>query len=204
MAFYSWNETAGKMEYKIKKFDKTLLNDFLHYFDNIAFVDNKNWSNCYCTFFYWNEEMEKLEQEGKVEGGRNYAIKLIEEGKMQGYMAYQDNDIVGWCNTNDKLNFPILVDCKELWDIVEKETKIKSIVCFLIAPEMRGKGIATKLLEQICKDAKLAGYEYIEAYPVKNENGNDMNYHGHYSMYEKNGFSFVKEFKYGCMVRKKL
>jgi GNAT superfamily N-acetyltransferase len=190
------------MSITIKKLDKNLLNDFLRYFDNIAFADHKEWSNCYCTYFHCDRNYVKLWDEGKVEGDRNYAIELIENGKMQGYMAYKDNNAVGWCNANDKTNLPYLVDRTELWDINEYSLWIKSIVCFLIAPEMRGKGIATKLLEQACKDAEKDGYEYIEAYPRINENGVYMNYYGPYHMYEKNGFSLLRQFEQDCIVRK--
>jgi len=35
--------------------------------------------------------------------------------------------------------------------------KVKSIFCFAIAPEMRGKGIAKLLLERVCEDAESDG-----------------------------------------------
>jgi GNAT superfamily N-acetyltransferase len=191
------------MDITIKKLNKDLLNDFLHYFNDIAFVDHKEWSNCFCTHFHWGEKEEQLLKEGKVEDG-NYAIKLINDGKMQGYMAYETNNVVGWCNANDKVNFSRLIDRKELWDNNERDIKIKSIVCFLIAPEMRGKGIATKILEQICKDAEKNGYKYIEAYPHQNEKNVYMNHYGPYSMYEKAGFKKIKQFEHDCIVRKDL
>ena len=34
-----------------------------------------------------------------------------------------------------------------------------------IAPDYRGKGIASKVLEKVCDDAKNEGYLYVEAYP---------------------------------------
>ena len=192
------------MDIKIKKLDKTLLIDYLHYFDNVAFVDNKDWSECYCAHFHYAKEFVKLWGEGKAEGGRNYAIDLINNEKLRGYMAYENNAVVGWCNANDKINFANLVERKELWDDDEKDVKIKSIVCFLIAPEMRGKRIATKLLERICEDAKKDGYRYIEAYPHPTEKNVYMNHYGPYSMYKKAGFILIKQFEHDCIVRKNL
>lgn len=42
-----------------------------------------------------------------------------------------------------------------------------SIYCFLITPEMKGKGIAKHLLEYACQDAAENGFDYVEAYPWK-------------------------------------
>lgn len=194
------------MDIRIEKLDKNLSNDFFRYFDDIAFVDHKEWSWCYCTYFHCDEKTREgwAEKEDGHNQSRNYAKKLIENEEMQGYLAYQNNNIVGWCNTNDKINFSGLTARKELWNEDEKGIKIKSIVCFLIAPEMRGKGVATKILERICDDAKSEGYKYLEAYPHHNEKTVYMNYFGYYSMYEKKGFRVVKQFEHDCIVRKEL
>ena len=39
-----------------------------------------------------------------------------------------------------------------------------SIVCFEIAPEYRGQGIASAFIEQVCVDAKEKGYVAVEGY----------------------------------------
>lgn len=44
---------------------------------------------------------------------------------------------------------------------------MKSIFCFVIAPEARRKGIATLLLERVCKDATKDGFDFVESYPYK-------------------------------------
>lgn len=61
------------------------------------------------------------------------------------------------------------------------------LLCIVVAPNMRGKGIATALLKTICSDAKICNYSYIEAYPSLGE-FKELNYHGPFSMYEKLGF----------------
>ena len=37
-----------------------------------------------------------------AEYNREQAIDFIKSGRMQGYLAYVDNEVVGWCNANDK------------------------------------------------------------------------------------------------------
>ena len=62
-----------------------------------------------------------------------------------------------------------------------------AIVCYIVAPDMRGRGIADSLLECACNYAKENGFDYIEGYPsdgafdVRNCGGKD-------SMYIKRGF----------------
>ena len=47
------------------------------------------------------------------------------------------------------------------------DIRIKSIFCFVIAPEMQRMGIATQLVERVCKDAAGEGFDYVEAYVNK-------------------------------------
>jgi len=187
---------------EIKKLSPNLTSDYLEFFDHIAFSDHKEWSWCYCTFFHFDEDMgKKLNAIGK-EGLRSEAVNLIKDQNIQGYLAYEKNKVVGWCNCGDKTNYKRLRACKELWEMKEEHVKIKSVVCFIVAPEMRSKGIATQLLERICSDAKSEGYTYIEAYPYKGAKNSFDHFHGPYKLYEKAGFIEYKEFDYGTVVRK--
>jgi len=43
---------------------------------------------------------------------------------------------------------------REYKDNISLGMKTKSVFCFAIVPDMRGKGIATALLERVCEDAK--------------------------------------------------
>jgi len=81
--------------------------------------------------------------------------------------------------------------------------KIKSIFCFTIAPEMKRKGIATKLLERVCQDAANDGFDFVEAYPKK-EFENDVDFSGPIEMYKKNGFVVFYETEKNFAVRKQL
>ncbi len=30
------------------------------------------------------------------------AMELVQNGEMQGYLVYEGNDVIGWCNVNDR------------------------------------------------------------------------------------------------------
>lgn len=89
-----------------------------------------------------------------------------------------------------------------------KTEKVKSVFCFLIAPDMRGQGIAKMLLEKVCEDAKAEGFDYIEAYPRKKRlfgKANEFsNFQGPYKMFEQAGFTEYKKLSDKIVVRKYL
>jgi GNAT superfamily N-acetyltransferase len=82
--------------------------------------------------------------------------------------------------------------------------KIKSIFCFVIAPEMRRKGISKMLLEHVCNDAILDGFDYIETYPNKEFVSEQFDFVGPKTIYEKNGFYIYHEWPDRLIMRKKL
>lgn len=183
------------MNIEIRKLTIDLLDDWLYFFDNTDFSDNDDWAGCYCMCYHWNEALNEKKRwdcsKSNAPYNREYAVKFIQEQIMQGYLAYCGDKVVGWCNANDKQIYDsVMLRYTDVnWSNFDKSKKIKSIVCFCISPDLRGRGIASRLLERICLDASCDGYEYIEAYPFNHGENND--YHGSKSMYEKNGF---KEF----------
>jgi GNAT superfamily N-acetyltransferase len=197
------------MEIEVKKLTAVLLDDWLDYFDNIAFSDSNDWPGCYCMHFHWNEGLdnrndwnETLEQVYRKTGkadNRGRAIRLIKNGTMQGYLAYHAGKVVGWCNANDKHKYNTVLN--SFFENRENALKVKSIVCFCIASEMRNKGIATKLLEKVCADALVEGYEYVEAYPYNHGQAND--FHGSLVMYEKMGFTRSGQDMDDCIIMRK-
>jgi len=192
------------MDIIIRKLSPKLLNDYLYYFDNVAFTDHKEWSGCYCVEPHLCESVETELSEGTKSSCRDTAIKFINERKLQGYLAYFEDKVVGWCNTNDKLNYEKVKARKEFLTEDDSDKKIKSVMCFNISKNMRGKGIATKLLERICKDATSENYDIIEAYPYSGEPNEFYYFSGPPTIYKKQGFSIYKELENELIVRKYL
>lgn len=164
----------------IKELQPELLNDWLDFFENRAFADHDEWRGCYCTAFYYPKPEEYSSERNRR---KDYAIWLIETGRMCGYMAYENGEVVGWVNSNNKSKYP------RLESIYDGKEKILSIVCFLVEKEHRGKGIAQKLLNRIIGDAKEKGYSIIEAYPKKGAKSEYGRWNGPFEMYMKSGFS---------------
>lgn len=84
------------------------------------------------------------------------------------------------------------------------DIRIKSIFCFVIAPEMQRMGIATQLVERVCKDAAGEGFDYVEAYVNKEFVETSHDFRGPLAMYLKCGFDNYTEQGDKVTVRKAL
>ncbi len=175
------------MAIEIRRLGPDLLADWLYFFDHTVACDGNEWSGCYCMAPHWSRALQAEKEWEYSEAGaarnRACAQDSIEKGILQGYLAYRDGKAIGWCNANDKRNY----DSIFFHLPGDSGGRIKAIACFFIAPDCRGEGVATMLLEKLCADAQGDGYACVEAYPfVQDKN---QAFTGPLSMYAKNGFA---------------
>lgn len=194
-------------EITIKALTPELIEDYFDFFDNRAFSDGSPYYPCYCNAF--NLSLEQLKSEvfdkapeyGEGKEGLRLALRasawqMVQSGIIQGYLAYDNETAVGWCNANDRLSY-YRVGEFDIDDAPEDSAPsdcpnkgyIKSVVCFEISPEYRGQGIAGKLLDRVCKDAASDGYSFVEAYPKDKAKDNTLSFTGPYKLFERAGFS---------------
>lgn len=184
-----------------KPLSPELLGDFLSFFDDIAFVDNHDWGGCYCLFNqYSGAEGEWMGRAAAQ--NRSDVIALIRAGKMKGYLAYIDGNVAGWCNANDRSAYTTVPQA----DAMEgrQARKCCSIVCFIVAPAFRRKGVSRELLRRVCTDSAALGYDFVEAYPRGEAETCAQNYHGHLNLYLSEGFSICRQIGGISVVRKTL
>lgn len=84
------------------------------------------------------------------------------------------------------------------------EIKIKSIFCYAISPKVRRMGIASQLMERVCLDAAVDGFDFVEAYPNKEFIDTAEDYMGPVALYKKNGFLEYYETEEKLVMRKQL
>ena len=180
--------------------------DYLDFFDNRAFTDNNPNGPCYCTSPNQDEEsIQKMVSEFKTYGVKNtirkYAVEMLNNNKIHGYLAYDGNLSVGWCNAADIESYSGFVP-----DFARNNTcgKTVSIVCFEIAPEYRGKGIASAFIDRVCNDAKSKGYIAVEGYAKLSDKRDDFDYQGPVRLYQKAGFTEVARENGQVVMRKVL
>jgi GNAT superfamily N-acetyltransferase len=198
------------MNIKIIKLKPDLAEEYLRFFDTTPHWGNED-TRCYC--ITWCSDNIYLNG-GKhwfssPEERRIHGLKRVQDGDIQGYLAYCDEKIVGWCNANTK------ADCKECINYLRTDggipleecysgEKVKFIFCFTIDPKMQRMGLATQLLEYVCQDSIKEGFDFIEAFPNKKITDASRDHRGPLTMYEKCGFFKHAERDEVVVVRKNL
>lgn len=189
------------MELHIRKLTSEMADDFLQYFDHDAFTDHEEWANCYCLESHLTKEEEEM-YVGK-EKRRKKAAELIQQGIMSGYLIYDCNRVIGWCNAGDKMDYRPICKNKDFLTDNNERGKIKVVYCIDIAPDYRGKGIANCIIEKIISDAQEEGYFYIEGYPFSDRTF-PYQYHGPVRLYMKYGFEIYRKQDWFYIMRKPL
>lgn len=81
--------------------------------------------------------------------------------------------------------------------IGEIAQKTAGIICFTIAPEFRGQGLQSQILEELKAYGKSKGWTSIEAYPFSNEaikkHGEALKWPGVTTGYERAGFKKAQD-----------
>jgi len=192
------------MNINIRKLTPDLAEEYACFFDTTPHNDEGDGIKCYCVS--WRSDDSYIGGDHwftSREERRERSIQFVRAGSIQGYLAYRDNEIVGWCNATADCQSGVAY-LRSYWPIEEyrADIKVKSVFCFVIAPEMQRKGIATQLLKRVCKDAADEGFDFVEAYV--NENQSALDFRGPLAMYEKCGFTKYAEREGKVVVRKTL
>ena len=186
------------MALEVKDLTPAIMDDFLTFFDDIAFTDNPEWAGCYCMYYHNTGTEEEFEQRGNNRN-RKDAVEYIRSGLMQGFLAYEEGNPIGWCNVNDKSVYPFLLKDKKLRS--PEDSRCRSIVCFTVAPSHRRQGVARTLLEHVLKDHNTNHRGILEAYPRNAPSGDAERYHGPMGLYLSAGFTAVKTLEDYTIVR---
>ena len=196
------------MDITTEKLRPEMADKYIEYFDNRAFSDGSAEKGCYCVWHHWTDAKEQERGKAPVEQRpffkRDYARELITCGRLNGFAAFCGGDMVGFCNADDKSRYFRLSreNAPDTWTGLQGGERVLSVVCFIVAPDMRRKGIASALLESACRYAEEKGFDYIEGYPSSGEfKVTDCG--GARSMFTALGFDIIGT-NGGIIARKKL
>ncbi len=167
----------------VKPLTPDLVESFLAFFDGPAFADNPEWGGCYCRFCFVRHGEEPWDdQDGPA--NRADTEKRIREGRMGGYLAYADGEVVGWLNAGHGRLYPPA----NIGGPDPDGDRMGHAMCFVVSPGWRGKGVARTLLEGALQDLKRRGVEIVQANPRADAQGSGANFHGPLALYEAAGF----------------
>lgn len=85
----------------------------------------------------------------------------VGRGVPVGILAYADGEPVAWCSVAPRETYRELGGAD-----YPAGTSVWAVVCFFANRELRGRGIAARLLDAACAEAAAAGADVIEGYPV--------------------------------------
>ncbi|MEY4390741.1 MAG: hypothetical protein RLZZ400_484 [Actinomycetota bacterium] len=154
------------------------IDNFLQFMDGPAFETNPQWGECYCQF-YLNSAEDQTDQPGMGPINRQKACDRVANGTMHGYIAYVDGKPIGWVAANKANNFKLLPPTDD---------DVARVLCFIVARDYQGRGVATALLEHAVSDLKEQGFRLIEAAPLASDEFQSWGYRGKLSTFKKAGF----------------
>jgi GNAT superfamily N-acetyltransferase len=121
---------------RIEPISKLNVTDFLSLFNEGSCKD------CYCTALYnrnWDEYNPQSPE------NRKHRMSIIDSGISDGFLFYQDNELIGWVQVGDVASFPNLINTAQFFSTA----KGKVITCFKLKPQHRGKGYSSIMIKLI-------------------------------------------------------
>lgn len=117
--------------------------------------------------------------------------KLTKADPPPGLIAYDGKEPIGWISLGPRAAFAKLATSPVMKAV--DDTPVWSIICFVVPPAHRGKGVAHELLKAAIAFARKRKVAMLEAYPIdKGERSNAMSmWFGAASMFRKAGFKEI-------------
>jgi GNAT superfamily N-acetyltransferase len=199
--------TTGDL--RVERLTPARRDDFLRFFDHergAAFSDNREWARCYCHFFEVPNALPS--NEFTAEQNRTAMAARIDVGEMEGFLAYADSEVVGWLNAQPRHKLP---HCWGRLGVAATEVDVPDafaavIVCFVVAPGWRRRGVAKALLDGALASFAARGIRVVDAFPFRSapsETPTDL-YHGPARLFRAAGFEPIGETAEITIMRKRL
>jgi len=111
-----------------------------------------------------------------------------------GVLAYVDGEVAGWCSVAPKSTYRALVNSRTIPHVQDEGAW--SVVCLVVRPGFRRRGLMHQLLEGAVGHAQAMGATALEGYPV-DPGGERIDqtsgYVGTVQLFEAHGFSRVRQ-----------
>ena len=143
-------------------------------------------AGCWC--MWWRLKRSVFTQQ-KGEGNRQALKAIIGSGEVPGLLAYDGEQVVGWCSIGPREVFPALERSRILKRVDDQP--VWSVVCFFIAKPFRRRGLTVDLLGAGVSYARDHGARIVEGYPEEPRKGQSPDpfvFTGLASAFRKAGF----------------
>jgi GNAT superfamily N-acetyltransferase len=197
------------MQIRVERLNAARRDDFLGFFDHErgpAFADNPGWAKCYCHFYHVPKAIRWPSLDAAA--NRTAMAARIEASEMDGFLAYAGREVVGWLNAQPLSKLP---HCAARMGIILPPLsvpahEVAAIVCFVITPTWRRRGVARALLDGALASLTARGLRLVDAFPWKAGASTDPtdHYHGPLSLFLAAGFTPISDEERLTVVRKRV
>jgi GNAT superfamily N-acetyltransferase len=163
-----------------------------HRWDDLAavFGERGEASRCWCTYF----RMPRQEwARTPVEARRERLHEVVAAGREPGLIAYADGEPVGWVSVAPREEFLAHLERTRVLRPAPGEG-VWSVLCFVVRPGFRRRGVAGALLRAAVEHARAHGAAVVEGHPI-DDSARAVHpmeaYVGVASMFEAAGFAEV-------------
>ena len=161
--------------------------------------------NCYCMFYRRSGRHEPPPGVTYSEANKRALMSLVARGVVPGLLGYESGRVIGWVSLGPREDYARLVRSPVMKAVDDKP--VWSIICFVVDPGARHRGVAEAMLEGAMAWARKQGVTLLEAYPCdkRGKASDDSMWFGAKSMFDRAGFVEVARRKpMRPVMRKKL
>jgi GNAT superfamily N-acetyltransferase len=153
--------------------------------DLVRLFDRAVVRTCFCMYY------RKPGDTGNGVENRRAMKGLVDGGTVPGLIGYVDGEPMAWVSLGPREGYDRLQRSFIMKPVDERP--VWSIVCFFVAREARGGGLAAKMLDAAVDYARSQGARLLEGYPVDKpgESHPDNMFFGAKTMFDKAGFREV-------------
>jgi len=160
---------------------------------------------CFCMYYRRSGRHERPPGMSYSESNQRALKALVDRGVVPGLLGYQGKRPVGWVSLGPREDYAKLKRSSVMKPVDDKP--VWSIICFVVDPELRGRGVAEAMLKGAMGWAREQGVRLLEAYPCDKlaRAADDSMWFGAKSMFDRAGFVEVARRKpMRPVVRRKL
>jgi GNAT superfamily N-acetyltransferase len=121
--------------------------------------------------------------------------ELCAEDPPPGLLAYVGGEPVGWCNVGPRARMARLARSRTIPHVDDRDD-VWSVVCFVVRPGHRRRGIGGALLRGAVEHARANGAGVLEGYPIDPQGdrlSTSLLFVGTTGLFEREGFERVTE-----------
>ena len=143
---------------------------------------------CYCMFYRRSGKHDVPAGMTYSEANKRALKSLVDRGVVPGLIGYDDGRPIGWVSLGPREDYARLKRSPVMKPVDEKP--VWSIICFVVDPKARRRGVAEAMLKGAVTWARKQGVTLLEAYPCDKpaKASDDSMWFGAKPMFDRAGF----------------